>query len=103
MNDPTVWTPLNPQQFIRGDGKIFWRPIIEKRDGDHSRRLAMTRMYDGTRQGYVKDWKSFDFNNNSQNAVVYRSKARAERIAGRAAKRLNKTEVMSMEAVPYES
>lgn len=103
MNDPTVWAPLNPQKFIRGDGKILWRPIIEKRIGEYVERLALTEIYDGSREGYMKDWRSFDFHNNSQNAVVYRSKSRAERIAGRAAKRRNKAEFMSMEAVPYES
>ena len=103
MNDKRVWTPLTPQKFVRGDGKIFWRPIIEMRNGEYVERFVLLLNYEGGRRGYVKDWKSFDFYANYDNPVVYRSKTRAERVAARATKRRNKAEAMSMKAVPYEA
>lgn len=103
MSNARVWTPLTPQKFVRGDGKNFWRPIIEMRNGEDVERFILVRIYNGGCREYVKDWRSFDFYANYDNPVVYRSKTRAERIAGRATKRRNKAEAMTMKAVPYEA
>lgn len=114
MNAPTIWTPpepviyeaTSPLEYVRGDGKPFWRPCIRGIHGsDVTEELAMTERYDGWLEERIIGWENItpgyisSIPRHETQPKLCSSRKKAIRISKRAAKKRNKEQLMLIRKV----
>lgn len=103
---PVIYEAMPPLEYVRGDGKPFWRPCIRRMVGsDFSVELAMREGYDGWLETRIQAWEnltpgyasSTDFRKTEPK--LYSSRKKAIRVSKRVVKKYNKEQLMLIRKV----
>lgn len=107
---PVTYHETSPLEYVRGDGKTFWRPCILRVVGsDKPEKLAMTGYYDGWLESYISGWENLTPSSTSDpdSAVdliknqpeLYSSRKKAIRVSKRVVKKYNREQLMLIRKV----
>lgn len=94
-----------PLEYVRGDGKSFWRPCIRRVDGNDTYELAMTEYYDGWLEENIQGWEnitpgySSPVDRRKNQPKLYSSRKKAIRVSKRVVKKYNKEQLMLVRKV----
>lgn len=104
--EPVTYEVGSPIQYVRGDGKHFWRPCILRMDGsDVTQELAMTEYYDGWLEENIRGWENMTPGYSSTVELrkiiprLYSSRKKAIRVSKRVVKKYNKEQLMIIRKV----
>ena len=105
--EPVTYHEAPPLEYVRGDGKAFWRPcILRVIGGNDAEELGMTERYDGWLNSHIVGWEnlapsstdSVPFHKNPP-PKLYSSRKRAIRVSKRVVKKYNREQLMLIRKV----
>lgn len=103
---PVTYEVASPLEYVRGDGKPFWRPCIRRMIGsDTPDEMAMTEDYHGWGETLEQGWE--DLNPDYASSLprrkkcpkLYSSRKKAIRVSKRVVKKYNKEQLMFIRKV----
>lgn len=104
--EPVTYEVGSPIQYVRGDGKYFWRPCILRMDGSGvTQELAMNEYYDGWLEENIRWWENMTPGYSSTVELrkiiprLYSSRKKAIRVSKRVVKKYNKEQLMIIRKV----
>lgn len=109
--EPVIYEVMSPLEYVRGDGKPFWRPCILRVIGNNNaEELGMTEHYDGWVESYYVGWENLTPSSTSDpdSAVtlhknrppkLYSSRKKAIRVSKRVVKKYNREQLMLVRKV----
>ena len=108
---PVTYHETIPVEYVRGDGKPFWRPCVLRVIGSNDPEvLGMTERYDGWLDSVIVGWEKVTPSSTSDpdSAVpinkkrppkLYSSRKKAIRVSKRFVKKYNKEQLMLIRKV----
>lgn len=104
--EPVIYEVIPPLEYVRGDGKPFWRPCIRRVVGsDIADELAMTEDYHGWSETTTLGWENLapiptsSVRLNKIHPKLYSSRKKAIRVSKRVVKKYNKEQLMLIRKV----
>lgn len=108
--EPVTYHVTSPLEYVRGDGKTFWRPCILRVVGsDKPEELAMTEHYVGWLETHIIGWENLTTSSTSDpdSSVplhkippkLYSSRKKAIRVSKRVVKKYNREQLMLIRKV----
>ena len=104
--EPVIYEVMPPLEYVRGDGKPFWRPCIRRMVGyDFAEELAMTEYYDGWLETRIVGFENLTHISTSSVRLheipprLYSSRKKAIRVSKRVVKKYNKEQLMLIRKV----
>lgn len=105
--EPVIYEVMSPLEYVRGDGKPFWRPCILRVIGsNNAEELAMTQRYDGWLDSLIVGWENLTPSstdsvplNKNPPPKLYSSRKKAIRVSKRVVKKYNREQLMLIRKV----
>lgn len=103
---PVTYEVMSPLEYVRGDGKPFWRPCIRRMVGaDIDGEFAMTEGYLDWSETLTRGWENLSPISTSSVRLhridprLYSSRKKAIRVSKRVVKKYNKEQLMFIRKV----
>lgn len=105
--EPVTYHEASPIEYVRGDGKPFWRPCILRVIGsNNAEELGMTEHYDGWLESHISGWQNLTpsstdpvFFRKNPPPKLYSSRKKAIRVSKRIVKKYNREQLMLIRKV----
>lgn len=105
--EPVTYHVTSPLEYVRGDGKPFWRPCILRVIGsNNAEELGMTEHYDGWLESHISGWQNLTpsstdpvFFRKNPPPKLYSSRKKAIRVSKRIVKKYNREQLMLIRKV----
>lgn len=105
--EPVTYHEASPIEYVRGDGKPFWRPCILRVIGsDNAEELAMTEDYHGWSETTTLGWENLtpiipisSVRLKKISPKLYSSRKKAIRVSKRVVKKYNREQLMLIRKV----
>lgn len=104
---PVTYHEAPPIEYVRGDGKPFWRPCVLRVIGNNNgEELGMTERYDGWLNSHIVGWENLTPRSTDSVSLhknpppkLYSSRKKAFRVSKRIVKKYNREQLMLIRKV----